>query len=137
MVNPEDVVISGIAGRFPESDDVREFLRNLENKVDMTSEDDRRWNIVHPEIPRRNGKVNHLTKFDAGFFGVHRRQANTLDAICRMLLERTVEAIMDAGLHPSELEGTNTGVFVGICFSEYEKHTIYERPRDDCFTMTG
>jgi fatty acid synthase len=31
----EDVVISGMSGRFPESDSVDEFAHNLYNKVDM------------------------------------------------------------------------------------------------------
>ncbi len=39
----EDIVISGISGRFPESDNVDEFAKNLYNNVDMITEDDRRW----------------------------------------------------------------------------------------------
>ena len=39
----EDIVISGMGGRFPESDSTDEFAKNLYNKVDMIVEDDRRW----------------------------------------------------------------------------------------------
>jgi acyl transferase domain-containing protein len=39
----EEVVISGMSGRFPESDSTDEFANNLYNKVDMITEDDRRW----------------------------------------------------------------------------------------------
>ena len=39
----EDIVISGMGGRFPESDTVDEFAQNLYNKVDMIVDDDRRW----------------------------------------------------------------------------------------------
>ncbi len=39
----EQIVISGIGGRFPESDTVDEFANNLYNKVDMIVDDDRRW----------------------------------------------------------------------------------------------
>lgn len=39
----EDIVISGMSGRFPESDSVDEFADNLYNKVDMITEDNRRW----------------------------------------------------------------------------------------------
>lgn len=39
----DDVVISGIAGVFPNSNNVRHFEQNLRSKVDMTSDDDRRW----------------------------------------------------------------------------------------------
>ncbi len=39
----EDIVISGIAGRFPESDNMDEFADNLFKNIDMVTEDDRRW----------------------------------------------------------------------------------------------
>lgn len=39
----DSVVISGIGGRFPESDSVDEFARNLFGKVDMITKDNRRW----------------------------------------------------------------------------------------------
>jgi len=41
--SPDDVVITGIAGRFPEADNMVELREHLINGVDMTSEDDRRW----------------------------------------------------------------------------------------------
>ncbi len=49
----EEVVISGMSGRFPESDNTDEFAKNLYNKVDMITEDDRRW---------PTGEI-HFTKF--------------------------------------------------------------------------
>lgn len=33
----EDVVISGMSGRFPKSENVQEFTENLFNGIDMTS----------------------------------------------------------------------------------------------------
>lgn len=39
----DDVVISGIGGRYPESDSLDEFKENLFNNVDMITADDRRW----------------------------------------------------------------------------------------------
>jgi fatty acid synthase len=44
----EDIVISGMGGRFPESDTVDEFAQNLYNKVDMIVDDDRRWPTGQP-----------------------------------------------------------------------------------------
>ena len=37
----DEVVISGMSGRFPESDTVHELWENLNNKVDMISIDGR------------------------------------------------------------------------------------------------
>ena len=39
----DDIVISGIAGRFPESDNIDQLAENLLNNVDMVTCDDRRW----------------------------------------------------------------------------------------------
>jgi fatty acid synthase len=39
----EDIVISGISGRFPESGTMEELEHNLFNKVDMITVNDRRW----------------------------------------------------------------------------------------------
>lgn len=103
----------------------------------MVTNDSRRWSIVHPEVPQRSGKINGLTKFDAGFFGVHQRQVNTMDSMCRLLIEKTAEAIYDAGVHPSELENTRTGVFLGVCFSESEKLWFYRNLVSKNFCVTG
>jgi hypothetical protein len=41
--SPEAIVVSGIAGRFPESGNMEEFAENLFNGVDMVTDSDRRW----------------------------------------------------------------------------------------------
>jgi len=41
----DDIVITGIAGCFPESENVYQFRDNLYNKVDMVTGDDRRWKL--------------------------------------------------------------------------------------------
>lgn len=39
----EDIVISGISGRFPESANMEEFKKNLMEGIDMVTDDERRW----------------------------------------------------------------------------------------------
>ncbi|KAL6257977.1 hypothetical protein P5V15_011573 [Pogonomyrmex californicus] len=133
----EEIVISGIAGRFPESNNVEELKKNLLNKVDLVTDDNRRWELDHPDIPKRTGKVSNIGKFDALFFGVHFKQAHTMDPMCRMLLEHAYEAILDAGINPKQLRGSRTGVFVGACFSESEKTWFYEKLQVNGFGITG
>lgn len=41
----EEVVISGIAGRYPESDNIEELHENLMSKKDLITDDGRRWKI--------------------------------------------------------------------------------------------
>ena len=123
----EEVVITGISGRFPDCDNVNELKEKLLNKVDLVTDNYSRWKIDHEEIPRDGGKVPRLFKFDALFFGVHYKQARTMDAMCRMLLEHAYEAIIDAGVTPKQIRGTNTGVVVAVCVSESEKTWMYEK----------
>ncbi|KAH1011869.1 hypothetical protein HUJ04_001145 [Dendroctonus ponderosae] len=133
----EEVVIAGLSGQFPESSDVHQFRDNLFNKVDMVTADCRRWDVSHTEIPQRTGKLLNIGQFDAGFFGLHPRQANACDPMLRMFLEATVEAMFDAGLHPTDLEGSNTGVFIGSCFSETEKAWFMDKLIPHTYAVTG
>ena len=41
----EEIVISGIAGRFPDSNDMKHFKENLFNKIDLVKADHNRWQI--------------------------------------------------------------------------------------------
>lgn len=41
----EEVVITGIAGRFPECANMAELKDNLMNKVDLVTDNDSRWKI--------------------------------------------------------------------------------------------
>ena len=48
---PDDVVISGISGKFPESENMQEFADNLFSGVDMVTEDDRRFTPGQRDVP--------------------------------------------------------------------------------------
>ncbi|RWS00957.1 fatty acid synthase-like protein, partial [Dinothrombium tinctorium] len=39
----DDIVISGISGRFPEADNIEEFWTKLINGQELNCIDDRRW----------------------------------------------------------------------------------------------
>lgn len=114
----EDVVISGASGRFPESENIDEFERNLFSGVDMVTESDRRWPIGIFGLPTRNGTLKDISGFDAEFFGISPKQADNMDPQLRMLLEVSYEAIFDAGVNPASLKNSNTGVFIGSSSSE-------------------
>jgi fatty acid synthase, animal type len=133
----DDIVICGVSGRFPNSDNMNDFAYNLYNKIDMLDDKETRWRHTNPEIPRRNGKINNLEKFDASFFGVNFKQARTMDPNSRILLEHAFEAVLDAGINPKSLRGSNTGVFVGTSFNESEKVWIYEKVSKEGFGVTG
>ncbi|XP_066251922.1 fatty acid synthase-like isoform X2 [Euwallacea similis] len=114
----EEIVISGMSGVFPLSENIEEYKENLHNKIEMISPVPR----THPEMPTGFGLLKEKDKFDAGFFDVHKREATPLNILAKAVLEKCYECILDAGVNPSDLEGSNTGVFMGICFSEFEIH---------------
>lgn len=87
-------------------------------EIDMVTDDDRRWPGGIYGLPRRQAKLKNLSNFDAYFFGVHPKQAHVMDPQLRMMLEITHETIVDAGINPSTLRGTRTGVFVGVSNAE-------------------
>ncbi len=113
-----EVFISGASCRLPESDNLEEFWHNLIEGRDMVTEDDRRWPPGLYDLPRRNGKLKDISKFDAEFFRINPMQAHAMDPQLRVLFEVAYETIVDAGYNPIELRGTQTGVFVGNMFME-------------------
>uniref|UniRef100_W8ARH4 Fatty acid synthase n=1 Tax=Ceratitis capitata TaxID=7213 RepID=W8ARH4_CERCA len=133
----DEIVISGMAGKFPNSHNIEEYEYNLYNKIDMVDDDERRWRHFNPEIPKRSGKIHDLEKFDATFFGVHFKQAHTMDPQTRILIETAYEAVIDAGINPKSLRGTKTGVYIGSCISESEKTWFYEKVSSGGFGITG
>ncbi|KAI4476277.1 hypothetical protein M0804_013731 [Polistes exclamans] len=133
----EEVVISGIAGRFAESNNVEELKNNLFNRKDCITDDFRRWKSDNLEIPQRTGKISNIQKFDALFFGIHSKQAHAMDPMSRMLLEHSYEAIIDAGINPQDLSGRKTGVFIGVGFCESEKTFFYDDSMINGFGIIG
>ncbi|XP_011705671.1 PREDICTED: fatty acid synthase-like, partial [Wasmannia auropunctata] len=121
-----EIVISGIAGRFPGSDNMNLLRENLFNKIDLVKTEHNRWKIDHPEIPNRMGTISNVEKFDADFFGLSFEQAHTLIPETRLLLEHSYEAIIDAGINPKQLRGKNTAVIIGTAFNESQKKFLYE-----------
>ncbi|XP_054161075.1 fatty acid synthase-like [Oppia nitens] len=103
-----------MSGRFPESDSTDEFADNLYNKVDMITVDDRRWPTDLYGMNPRMGKLKNIDKFDGLFFGITSTMTDVIDPQSRIVLETTYEAIVDAGINPQSLRGSDTGVYIGF-----------------------
>ncbi|KAK5640304.1 hypothetical protein RI129_011115 [Pyrocoelia pectoralis] len=133
----EEVVITGIAGQFPQSSNVDHFFTNIMDKKDLLSKVPKEWNVLCQGLPPRIGIIDKTSKFDSGFFGINYHHAEALNPACRILLEKTMEAIMDAGLHPSDLKGTITGVYLGLFHVEFENPWLCYELSSPNFGMTG
>ncbi|CAB3260160.1 unnamed protein product [Arctia plantaginis] len=133
----DDIVLTGLSGRLPESNSIEEFAQQLFDGVDLVTADDRRWTPGLHGLPERNGKLKDLAHFDATFFGVHPKQAHLLDPQLRLLLELTHETLVDAGYNPAELRGSRTGVYVGVSNSETEEMWTSDPDKINGYALTG
>jgi acyl transferase domain-containing protein/NADPH:quinone reductase-like Zn-dependent oxidoreductase/thioesterase domain-containing protein/acyl carrier protein len=85
---------------------------------------------VATAVTRWGGFLDGIDQFDAQFFGITPRQAASIDPQQRLLLEVGWEALEDAGIVPTELAGSLTGVFVGISSNEYWHFSLGPDGRD-------
>ncbi len=85
-------------------------------------------------LPHKGGFLDDVTSFDAAFFGISPREARALDPQHRLLLEVTWEALENAALPPDRLNGTRTGLYVGITGQDYRDWQVGE---PDIYWATG
>nr|AYM54554.1 short-chain dehydrogenase/reductase SDR [Racemicystis crocea] len=145
----EAIAILGIGCRFPGgARDPESFFRLLEGEVDAIREVPReRWDIdayydPNPDAPgkmtsRWGGFLDGVDLFEPAFFGISPREAVSLDPQQRLLLETTWEALERAGLTAERLLGSDTGVYIGICGSEYQSLTMSSVDVIDAYSGLG
>ena len=112
----EPIAIIGMGCRFPGANDLSEFWQVNRDGIDTITQSpsDR-----PTEMTGLGGFLQGIDQFDAAFFGISPEEAIKIDPQHRLLLEVTWEALEDAGLIPTNLTGTNAGVFIGLSGSEY------------------
>ena len=93
-----DIVISGIAGRYPGCDSIDQLRDALFANRDLVTDNNQRWPSGLSGVPDSRGTLEGIDKFDAQFFSVHGKQANAMDPELRLLLEVAFEAVLDSGL---------------------------------------
>ncbi len=147
----EPIAVIGLSCRFPgEANDPDSFWQNLVNGVDAISEvPAERWDIesLYDPDPQKPGKMSarwggflkKVDQFDAQFFGISPREARSMDPQQRLLLEASWQALEHAGLNPTQLSGSQTGVFVGITVNDYLQlqTTLQSLEEIDAYRITG
>jgi len=138
------IAIVGMSGRFPGARSVGEFWENqrrgtisiahfsddeLEDSFDAATRGD-------PAFVRARALLDDVGLFDAGFFGMHPREAALTDPQHRIFLEIAQEALDHAAIDPKRYPGL-IGIFAGASMPTYlMRHVLGDRAAVDRFAST-
>ncbi|HMG44813.1 MAG TPA: beta-ketoacyl synthase N-terminal-like domain-containing protein, partial [Acidimicrobiales bacterium] len=128
----EPLAIVGMACRFPggvgSPEDLWELVTGGRDAIG-SAPGDRGWDGRF-----LGGFLADAAGFDEALFGISPREALAMDPQQRLFLEVSWEALERAGLDPSSLRGTDTGVFAGLMADDYGR-LLPEDP--DGYGLTG
>ncbi len=106
-----------------------------------------RWELFDDGSPEVKAALARTTRwgsfledidaFDAEFFEISPSEAAKMDPQQRLLLEVAWEALEHAGIPPSSLRRSQTGVFAGSCTSEYGAIASTDLCEVDGWSNTG
>jgi 3-oxoacyl-(acyl-carrier-protein) synthase/acyl carrier protein len=132
----DGIAIIGMAGRFPQAQDVRQYWENLRHQTDCVTEvpvsrwDHREYSpgASGPRAASRGkwgGFIDGVDEFDALFFNIAPRDAELMDPQQRLFLETVWTLLEDAGYTRKRLRerfGGSVGVYVGTMYQEYARN---------------
>ncbi|MEV4117181.1 beta-ketoacyl synthase N-terminal-like domain-containing protein, partial [Nonomuraea sp. NPDC049695] len=143
------IAVVGMACRFPgqvtSPEDLWQLL--IDDRDGITGfPTDRDWNLgslFHPDpdhpgtsYARAGGFLSNAADFDPEFFALSPREAVAMDPQQRLILETAWEALEHAGIDPSGLRGTPTGVFAGVMANDYGSGAV-ATPEAEGLVATG
>ncbi|WP_226966789.1 type I polyketide synthase [Streptomyces phaeolivaceus] len=128
----EPIAIVAMGCRFPGgATGPEELWRLVADGLDVMGgfPDNRGWDLdalfdpdpdaIDRSYVDRGAFLHDVGEFDAGFFGISPREALAMDPQQRLLLEVSWETLERAGIDPTTLRGSDTGVFTGLISHDY------------------
>jgi myxalamid-type polyketide synthase MxaB len=129
----EPIAVIGIGCRIPgganSPDQFWRLLREGRSGIREIPAD--RWNVdaYYDPNPDAAGKIatrfggflDEVYEFEPQFFGITPREAQSMDPQQRLILETSWEALEHAGQSPARLGKSRTGVYFGVCASDYSQ----------------
>lgn len=120
------IAVIGMAGRFPDANDLTEFYHNLQQAKcsirEISAERIRRTTLDPDAAYHRRGYIENIDEFDYQFFNIPYGEAIHMDPHQRLLLEVVAEAIENCGYSLRDFNDTNTGVYVADKRLQYYEH---------------
>ncbi|MDR7341665.1 amino acid adenylation domain-containing protein [Pantoea alhagi] len=115
----EPVAVIGMAGRFPQSDDIESFWQHIANGDDLV-ETVKRWDLSALNVQCNQGSfINDPGGFDPLFFNISGIEALNMEPQQRIFLEVAWHALEDAGHAGAKLNTQRCGVYVGCAAGDY------------------
>jgi acyl transferase domain-containing protein/acyl carrier protein len=146
----EPIAIVGMSCRVPGgAEDADAFWNLLTEGKDVVGEVPAdRWDVdaYYDPDPGKLGKartkaggfLKDIDLFEPSFFGMSPREAAGVDPQQRLLLEVAFEALEHAAIPVDQLDGSLTGVFVGITSMDYaQRIDVADPARSDIYLATG
>ncbi|HHO58671.1 MAG TPA: polyketide synthase, partial [Thiotrichales bacterium] len=123
----EPIAIIGMAGRFPQAEDIESFWENIRlgrEAIQFFTDEELRDAgvdeslIRNPNYVKAAAKLKDAEMFDAGFFGFTPREARLMDPQHRIFLECAWHALEKAGIDTQRSDAV-VGVFAGTNIDNY------------------
>ena len=148
------VSILGMSTRFPLAENKKKLWELLDSGINTVSEYPKnrraRYQLFEAAFNPSKGVpgkhyvlhgsyLEEIDGFDYRFFGISEAEATSMDPQQRMLLQRTYEAIEDAGMTIEELQQCCTGVYIGIMNLDFSSVNFgpSSQKQTDQFAATG